>query len=202
MYVPRPDRPTSDEQWRGFLRRHPFGQLVAAGRGRDVPVISPTPFVLDPDGSVLLHLATPNPIWAAIEENPLVVLAVIGDVAHIPGPWKAIGDEDPALGVPTQYYGAVQVTARVELLPSPDDAVDVLRRTIDAFEVAEDLVDPREHASKLPGIRAARLHPQHVVAKFKFGGNVDAAHRLAVAERLAERDEPGDSEARQALLDL
>jgi transcriptional regulator len=202
MYVPRPDRPTGDEQWRGFLRRYPFGQLVAAGLGRAVPVISPTPFVLEPDDTVLLHLATPNPIWVAIEENPLVVLAVIGDIAHIPGPWKAIGDENPALGVPTQYYGAVQVTARVELLPSPDDAVDVLRRTIDAFEVAEDLVDPREHASKLPGIRAARLYPQSVLAKFKFGGNVDVAHRLAVAERLAERGEPGDSEARQALLDL
>ena len=201
MYVPRPDRPTSDEQWRTFLRRHPFGQLVAAGRGRDVPVISPTPFVLEPDDTVLLHLATPNPIWAAIEENPLVVLVVTGDVAHIPGPWKAIGDEDPALGVPTQYYGAVQLISRVELLPAPEAALDVLRRTIQTFEVPEDLADPQAHESKLPGIRAARLHPQSVNAKFKFGGNVDAAHRLAVAERLAERDEPGDREARTALLE-
>jgi transcriptional regulator len=201
MYVPRPDRAAGDEQWRAFLRRHPFGQLVAAGRGRDVPVISPTPFVLEPDDTVLLHLATPNPIWAAIAENPLVVLVVVGDVAHIPGPWKAIGEEDPALGVPTQYYGAVQLTARVELLPAPDAALEVLRRTIDAFEVTEDLVDPQEHASKLAGIRAARLHPQGVLAKFKFGGNVDAAHRLAVADRLAERDGPGDREARAALLE-
>jgi transcriptional regulator len=200
MYVPRPDRATGGEQWRAFLRRHPFGQLVAAGRGRDVPVISPTPFVLEPDDTVLLHLATPNPIWAAIEENPLVVLAVIGDVAHIPGPWKAIGEEDPELGVPTQYYGAVQLTARAELLDAPDDELEVLRRTIDLFEVAADLVDPVEHTSKLPGIRAARLHPQSVAAKFKFGGNVDAAHRIAVAERLADRDTPGDREARAALL--
>ncbi len=118
------------------------------------------------------------------------MLAVIGDVAHIPGPWKAIGDEDPALGVPTQYYGAVQLTARAELLPGPGGELDVLRRTIDAFEVAGALADPEVHTAKLPGIRAARLHPQGVAAKFKFGGNVDAAHRRAVAERLAERDEP------------
>ena len=200
MYLPRPDQAHSDNEWRDFLRRHPFGQLVAAGRGRDVAVISPTPFVLEPDDTVLLHLATPNPIWAAIEENPLVVLAVTGDVAHIPGPWKAIGNEDPALGIPTQYYGAVQLTARAELLGEPEAELEVLRRTIDAFEAAVDLVDPQEHASKLPGIRAARLHPQRVAAKFKFGGNVDAAHRLAVAERLAARDAPGDREARQALL--
>jgi transcriptional regulator len=128
------------------------------------------------------------------------VLSVIGDVAHIPGPWKAIGDEDPALGIPTQYYGAVQVTATAELLPEPRVATEVLRRMIAAFEVPEDLVDPQEHASKLPAIRAARLHPQSVAAKFKFGGNVDAAHRLAVAERLAARDAPGDREAREQLL--
>jgi transcriptional regulator len=200
MYLPRPDQPTDADQWRDFLRRHPFGQLVAAGRGRDVPVISPTPFVLDDDDTVLLHLATPNPIWAAIEENPLVVLAVIGDVAHIPGPWKAIGDEDPTLGVPTQYYGAVQLTARVELLPETDAALDVLRRMIDAFEVPADLADPQVHTSKLAGIRAARLHTQDVKAKFKYGGNVDVAHRLAVAERLAVRGDPGDREARATLL--
>ena len=35
-----------------------------------------------------------------------------------------------------------------------------------------------------------------VRAKFKYGGNVDAAHRLAVAERLAERGGPGDAAAR------
>jgi transcriptional regulator len=200
MYLPRPDLAHSDDEWRDFLRRHPFGQLVAAGRGRDVPVVSPTPFVLEPDDTVLLHLATPNPVWAAIEENPLVVLAVTGDAAYVPGPWKAIGDEDPRLGIPTQYYGAVQVTARVELLPAAEATLDVLRRMIDVFEDPGALADPQVHTSKLAGIRAARLHPQDVRAKFKFGGNVDADHQVAVAERLAARDAPGDREARDALL--
>ena len=200
MYLPRPDQPTDAGQWRRFLHRHPFGQLVAAGRDRDVPVISPTPFVLEPDDTVLLHLATPNPIWAAIEENPLVVLAVIGESAYVPGPWKAIGQEDPALGIPTQYYGAVQLTARVELLPDAEATLDVLRRMIDVFEEPGALADPQVHTSKLPGIRAARLHPQGVKAKFKYGGNVDVAHRLAVSERLAARGDAGDREARAQLL--
>jgi transcriptional regulator len=200
MYLPRPDQAHSDDEWRDLLRRHPFGQLVAAGRGRDVPVISPTPFVLEPDDTVLLHLATPNPIWAAIAENPLVVLAVIGDAAYVPGPWKAIGDEDPLLGIPTQYYGAVQVTARVELLPAVEATLHVLRRMIDIFEEPGALADPQVHTAKLAGIRAARLHPQDVRAKFKFGGNVDPAHQLAVAERLSVRDAPDDGAARRALL--
>jgi transcriptional regulator len=200
MFLPRPDQARDDHEWRAFLRGHPFGQLVAAGRDRDVAVISPTPFVLQPDDSVLIHLAAPNPIWDAIGENPLVVLAVTGDVAHIPGPWKAIGDEDPALGIPTQYYAAVQLTARVELLPEVETTLDVLRRTVAAFEVPSALADPVVHRSRLPAIRAARLHPVDVAAKFKYGGNVDVAHRLAVAGRLADRDAPGDQAARAALL--
>ncbi len=203
MYLPRPDQARDPDEWRAFLRTHPFGQLIASGRGRDVPVISPVPFILEPDDTVLLHLATPNPVWAAIEENPMVVLAVTGDAVYIPGPWKAIGDEDPAEGVPTQYYGAVQLTARIEMLPGEAATLDVLRRMIAVFEVSGALADPQVHRSKLAGIRAARLHPtgeRPITAKFKYGGNVDGAHRRAVAERLAARDQPGDSAARAALL--
>jgi transcriptional regulator len=200
MYLPRPDHAQNAEEWRAFLRSHRFGQLIAAGRGREVPVVSPLPFVLQDDDTVLFHLATPNPIWAAIEENPLVILAVIGDTAYVPGGWKAIGAEEPELGIPTEYYAAVQLTARVELLAGPEATFDVLRRTIAVFEAPGALADPQVHRAKLVAIRAARLHPVEVAAKFKFGGNVDVAHRLAVADRLAQRGAPGDESARAALL--
>jgi transcriptional regulator len=39
-----------------------------------------------------------------------------------------------------------------------------------------------------------------MTGKFKYGGNVDAAHRTAVADRLVERDGPGDRAARRHLL--
>jgi transcriptional regulator len=200
MFLPKPDRAVDSDESRDFLRSHRFGQIIASGRGRDVPVISPAPFVLEPDDTVIFHLATPNPIWDAIEENPLVVLAVLGNGVYIPGGWKAIDDEDPQLGVPTEYYSAVQLAARVELLPGAEDALDVLRRMSEAFESPGALADPAVHRAKLGGIRAARLHPLDVNAKFKYGGNVDAAHRLAVADRLRDRDDPGDHEARAALL--
>jgi transcriptional regulator len=34
-----------------------------------------------------------------------------------------------------------------------------------------------------------------VRAKFKYGGNVDAEHRLAVVDRLKRRNGPGDAAA-------
>jgi hypothetical protein len=59
----------TDGEALAFVRAHEFGQLVAAGRDRDIPVIVPTQFVLADEKTLLLHLARPNPIWAAIEEK-------------------------------------------------------------------------------------------------------------------------------------
>ena len=80
--------------------------MIARRRGRADPVRARLP---DP---VVLHLARPNPIWDALQENPRVLLSVAGDWAYIPAAWKAIGEEDPRMGVPTTYYGAVQLDCR------------------------------------------------------------------------------------------
>jgi transcriptional regulator len=39
-----------------------------------------------------------------------------------------------------------------------------------------------------------------VLAKFKYGGNVDAAHRRAVVARLNSRGDPGDEAAAEHVL--
>ncbi|HKC27323.1 MAG TPA: FMN-binding negative transcriptional regulator, partial [Jatrophihabitans sp.] len=103
------DAGASEQEWVDFVRAQGFGHLVAGGRDRDVPVVVPTQFLLLNPAQVVLHLARPNPIWAALEENPRVVLSVAGDWAYVPAAWKAIGDEDPRMGVPTTYYAAVQL---------------------------------------------------------------------------------------------
>jgi transcriptional regulator len=199
MLVHRWDAPLDDHEWLTFLAVQGFGHLVASGRDRDVPVIVPTQFVLD-GTDVVLHLARPNPIWAAIAENPMVVLSVAGDWAYVPAGWKAVGDEDPRRGIPTTYYGAVQLTAAAEVIDEPEMVAAVLRRQLATLEPGTDLVDPVEHGARLGQIRGLRLAPTEVRAKFKYGGNVDSEHRRAVADHLAERDGPGDRAARDHLL--
>jgi len=118
MLVHRWDAPTDDTEWATFLTTQGFGHLVASGRDRDVPVVVPTQFVVD-DDEVLIHLARPNPIWAAIDENPTVVLSVAGDWAYIPAAWKAIADEDPRQAVAdrlAQRAGPGDPAARAHLL--------------------------------------------------------------------------------------
>lgn len=193
------DAGESDAEWRSFVGAQAFGQLVASGRGREVPVVVPTQFLLAGD-EVLLHLARPNPVWAAVTENPSVVLAVAGDWAYVPAAWKVIGSEDPALGIPTTYYAAVQLVCRASVVDDPDGKLAILRAQLAALEPSSGIADPSAHSARLAGIRGLRLAIEDVVAKFKYGGNVDAAHRLAVADRLAARDGPGDAAARAHLL--
>jgi transcriptional regulator len=189
------DAGRSEEEWVAFVRTQGFGHLVAAGRDRDVPVVVPTQFALISPAEVVLHLARPNPLWSALAENPTVLLSVAGDWAYIPAAWKAIADEDPRMGVPTTYYAAVQLVATAEIVDDQEAKAAILREQLGVVEPQGGAADPAEHGRVLNGIRGLRLSVREVRAKFKYGGNVDDAHRAAVAERLAERGGPGDRAA-------
>lgn len=198
------DAPLGDDEVWAFVRTQGFGHLIAPGR-RDLPVVVPTQFVLDgsvggasPD--VLLHLARPNPIWAAIEERPLVVLSIAGDWAYVPSAWKAVGDEDPALGIPTTYYAAAQLVAEAVVVDDEEGKLAILRAQLSSYEPDVAHADPQVHLRRLPGIRGIRLRVREMTGKFKYGGNVDVTHRQAVAARLAERGGPGDAAAREHLM--
>jgi transcriptional regulator len=189
------DAGRDEVEWVDFVRAQGFGHLVAAGRGRDVPIVVPTQFVLVSPEEVVLHLARPNPIWRALQENPLVVLSVAGDWAYVPAAWKAIGAEDPRMGVPTTYYAAVQLIADASVLDAAEEKAAILRVQLGDVEAGSDVADPIEHGRTLNGIRGLRLAVRDVRAKFKYGGNVDDAHRAAVLEHLTERAGPGDGAA-------
>ncbi len=115
----------------------------------------PTQFVLEGD-TVWLHLVRANPMFAALAENPRVLLSVAGDWAFIPSSWKVIGDEDPALGIPTTYYGAVQLagTATVhDERTAPGSVAAILRRQLTSLQPGVEVADPAEaHAARLLGI--------------------------------------------------
>ena len=192
MYISAVDRSFGEEEWRPFVERQGFGHLIAAGRDRDIPVVVPTQFVLDAD-RVLLHLVAANPIFDALAEQPRVVLSVAGDWAFIPSTWKAIGGEDPRLGIPTTYYGAVQLIGSARVDSEPAAVAEVLRRQLAVFQPDVDIADPADaHGRKLSAIRGITITIHEVRAKFKYGGNVDDNHRQAVIERLRDRSGPGD----------
>jgi len=199
MFIAPVDATRGEEEWRPFVDAHPFGHLIAPGSsGRDLPVVVPTQFVLAGD-VVWLHLVRANPVFAALAENPRVLLSVAGDWAYIPSSWKAIGDEEEALGIPTTYYGAVQLTGTATVhdeRTEPGSVAAILRRQLASFQPDVEVADPGQaHATKLVGILGMEIRLEQVTAKFKYGGNVDEAHRRAVADRLVRRGGPGDDAA-------
>ena len=100
----------------------------------EYPVVAPTQFV--PDGfEVLAHFTRPNPVLDALEACVRAVLSVAGDWAFIPSDWKTIGD-DPALGIPTTYYAAVQLKGHAEVRDDRADIAEVLRPLLPLFQPA------------------------------------------------------------------
>ena len=190
MLIRPHDAGTDEAQWREFVRSQGFGHFAVSGGG-DVPILVPTQFVLL-DDQVVFHLAKPNPVFAAIEATPHGVLSVAGDWAYIPGAWKAIGDEDPTMGIPTTYYGAVQLIGPVEVTDDEEAIAAILRTQLADVEPDGGLQDPAVHRKQFKAIRGVRLQIDEVRSKFKYGGNADAAHRAAAAERLRARGSATD----------
>ena len=120
MYIAKVDSGIDEAEWRQFVADQGFGHLIAAGKGREVPVVVPTQFVLD-DDEVILHLVGKNPLLEAIEEQPRVLLSVAGDWAFIPSSWKAVGEENPLFGIPTTYYAAVQIQGSATIVSAVTD---------------------------------------------------------------------------------
>jgi transcriptional regulator len=199
VFIRRHDEPLSDEEWHAFLAEHDFGELIAPGAGRDMPIVVPTHFIYDGDKTVLLHLAKPNPVWEALAERPRAMLSVFGAYTYIPGHWNQ--DE---YGVPTSYYAAVQLAGDAEVIDDPARIAAILERQLAHFqpEGKHAPVEPGDnrYGQLLGSIRGVRLSVTDVRAKFKFGANRTVEHREVVAEKLAERGRPLDLEARANVL--
>jgi transcriptional regulator len=193
------------EEWRAFLRENGFGQVVAPGRGLELPVVTPLHFALGRDDAAVFHLQRANPLLQALRDNPVCLLTVIGSYVYIPSDWNAAPEQDMRWGVPTSYYATVQATCSAEIVDDADGIAYILNQLMRRYEAPGSLHERVEQGDSpygklLGAITGVRLNITRVRGKFKFGGNRDSAHRHRVAERLAKRNGPMDASARAHLL--
>lgn len=191
MFIQPWDADLDEAEWQSWIAEgHDFGQLSVNGLPGQPPAVVPTHFSTH-GNDLLIHLARPNPVWKAIEQNPNVTFTVIGDYAFIPGPWRAKPDTEPTEGVPTSYYAAVQFTCRAHLVDDPEAKAELLRRQLAHFQPDGDhapvAVDQPPYGRMLPGIRGLRLQVTDVRAKFKYDDHKPVEQRAGVADRLTER---------------
>ncbi|WP_037852540.1 FMN-binding negative transcriptional regulator [Streptomyces sp. NRRL S-340] len=191
MFIQPWDAALDDAEWRTWIADgHDFGQLAVNGPPGRPPAVVPTHFTTDGD-HLLIHLARPNPVWAAIEHDPDVTFTVIGDYAFVPGPWRAKPGTPPTEGVPTSYYAAVQFTCRARIVDDPEAKAALLRHQMAHFQPEGDHAPVEAgrapYGRLLSGIRGLRLEVGEVRAKFKYDDHKPVGHRTAVAGRLTER---------------
>ncbi|MCC9310613.1 FMN-binding negative transcriptional regulator [Kitasatospora sp. RB6PN24] len=190
-------------EWQEWLAGRDFGTL-AANNPDGPPILVPTHFLLTAPtegdgaaGEIVLHLAAPNPLLAAVRADPRVTLAVTDDYAFAPSTWRVTS-------VPTSYYASVQFDCTAEVVESATGKAEILNRQLAHFqpEAPEVRVVPGEapYGPQLSGIRGLRLTVRQVRAKFKYDDKMAPQHQAAAAERLAERGAPGDAGAREQLL--
>lgn len=192
------DAAHDSDEWRAWLRTHDFGLLAANGVNGGPPVVVPTHFLFDGE-EVALHLARPNPIWSAVEADPVVVVSVHDDYAYIPSTWRS-DSPVPEEGVPTSYYASVQLTCRARIVDDKEGKADILRRQLAHHQpdggYGEVAADAGPYRRRLSGIRGLRLEVMGVRAKFKYDDHRPVEFRRRVADGLAERGLPGDAGAR------
>ncbi|WP_327357632.1 FMN-binding negative transcriptional regulator [Streptomyces sp. NBC_01304] len=190
------DAPQDDAEWQHWLAAHDFGQLAVNGLDGAPPHVQPLHFAYVAGhggayGEVLTHLARPNPLWAAVETNPEVLLSVVDDYAFVPGPWQAPPDGPSAHGVPTSFYAAVQLRCTAHLVDDPAAKAELLNRQVGHFQpeggTAPAALGEAPHGRLLAGIRGLRLEVTDVRAKFKYATHKPQEIQDRIAEGLAAR---------------
>jgi len=194
------DAARDESEWQHWLAGHDFGQLAVNGPPGEPPLVQPLHFAYEREhGHVLTHLARPNPLWAALDAAPEVLLSVVDDYAFIPGPWQAPEDVPSEHGVPTSFYAAVQLRCTAHIVDDPDAKAALLAAQVGHFQPeggsAPVAADAPPYGRMLPGIRGLRLEVTDVRAKFKYADHKPEAVRGRIASGLAARGEGRDAAA-------
>ncbi|WP_431677488.1 FMN-binding negative transcriptional regulator [Kitasatospora sp. KL5] len=189
----------SEAEWRAWLAEgRDFGLLAANGPAGQGPVLVPTHFLLDADaGEILLHLAAPNPVWAALRADPHATLAVTDDYAYAPGYWR----DEPH--TPTSLYASVHFDCTAEIVEDAAGKAEILTRQLARLQPEAPLgVTPgaAPFGPLLGGLRGLRLTIREVRAKFKYDDKKPVGQQAALADRLAERATGLDAGARTQVL--
>ncbi|WP_254511174.1 FMN-binding negative transcriptional regulator [Anatilimnocola floriformis] len=208
MYVPGAFQVADSEQIAAFIAEHSFAAVITQHAG--APFASHVPLLYEqtagPLGTLVGHLARPNPQWedAAHEPAGIPALAIFsGPHTYISPTWYA----EPNT-VPTWNYIAVHATGRLKLITDQERLLQLLGRTVDFYESPQPqpwrLEDQNaEFIEKLcGGIVGFELVIEKLEGKWKLNQNHTAARRERVMQVLEKSSRRDDQEVAAAMRKL
>ena len=167
------------------MRAHPFATLVSVADG--APFATHVPLLLDaergPLGTLVGHVAAPNPHSAAFDERAQALAIFHGPHAYVSPRWYASGPN-----VPTWNYVAVHAIGRPRGIDDPARVRALLARTAAVFEAgAKEPWTPR---------RRAREVRRGAARERSWPSRSRSSELRRQAQALAEQD-PGRSRGRR-----
>ncbi|WP_052597685.1 FMN-binding negative transcriptional regulator [Aureispira sp. CCB-QB1] len=193
MYIPPKFKLTDESQIRAYICQYPFATLITAVD--NYPIATHLPFILEQEGSewyLLSHMAKANPQWRQLKNTSTLV------VFQEPHAYISPTYYEKEENVPTWNYIAVHVYGTVEMLLEPEQAIEVLEKSITTFE--KGFQKQWEHLDNgykkrlLNGMVAFRIKIETLEGKEKLSQNKTEKERQAIAEGLLTIS---DSSARQ-----
>lgn len=153
-----------------FARERGFG--VLATNGKDGPMLSHLPFLLNQDGDVAeLHLVRSNPIARSLGTPLQVSIAVSAGDSYVSPDWYGVPDQ-----VPTWNYVAVHLSGTLERLPQ-DELRPMLDRQSAFYENRLLPKPPWKTAKMTPKVMESMMR-QIVPCRMKVTG-VDGTWKLS-----------------------
>jgi transcriptional regulator len=194
MYVPA-HFAAPDVAWcHALIRREPFAVLVGVDE-TGAPFASHLPMLLDeappPFGTLLAHVARPNPQWQLFAPDRPVLVVFGGAHAYVSPSWYA---KHPS--VPTWNYVAVHAYGIPRVIEDSERVRAVLERLVRTFEegrpepwrmdtLPDSYVDGMTH-----GIVAFEIPIARLEGKAKLSQNRPAGDQARVRAALLAEDDP------------
>ena len=188
MYVPEAFAEREQGVLHGWMQRHAFALLVSARAG--VLEATHLPLWLDPargpHGTLLGHVARPNPHWRSFDGATRALAVFSGPHAYVSPRWY----RKP--GVPTWNYLAVHAEGVPRIVDDPEAVRALLERLTETHDgpggwdaIPADLVARLSH-----GIVAFELPIERLVGKRKLSQNKSGEDRAGVVAGLRASGEP------------
>lgn len=192
MYNPKQFQMSELAPMHALIRQHNFGILVTQHDG--APFATHLPFMLDaergPYGTLLAHVARPNPQWHDLAEGQEALAIFQGPHAYISPSWYTV-----APSVPTWNYAIVHAYGRPRIVSDPTELHTMLARLVDMHEAGfvepwrMDL--PADYMERMMrGVVGFELEITRLEGKEKLSQNRSAEDRAGVVAALRPSADP------------
>jgi transcriptional regulator len=194
VYIPQPFDASEVAWCHDLIRREPFAILVGVDQG-GAPFATHLPVLLDqapePLGTLLAHVARPNPQWQLFAPDRPVLVVFPGAHAYVSPSWYA---QHPS--VPTWNYVAVHAYGVPRLIEEPERVRAILDRLVRTFEDGRaepwrlDSLSDTYLSGMMRGIVAFEIPIDRLEGKGKLSQNRPPGDQARVRAALAADEDP------------